>query len=65
MRDPIVILDVDQVVLVLGVLVLQDLPDAARDVEVGGGRQPAEVDLVGPEVALAEVDEELQQDELW
>lgn len=52
-------------VLVLGVLVLQDLPDAARDVEVGGGRQPAQVDLVGPEVALAEVDEELQQDELW
>lgn len=64
LRDPVVVLYIDEVILVLGVLVLEDLPDAAGDVEVGGGGEPAEVDLVGPEVALAEVDEELQQDEL-
>lgn len=63
--DPVVILHVDKVILVFGVLVLEDLPNAAGDVEVRGGGQPAQVDLVGSEVSLAEVDEELQQDELW
>lgn len=51
-------------VLVFCVLVLEDLPDAAGDVKVGGRGKTTQVDLVGSEVSLAEVDEELQQDEL-
>lgn len=60
LRDPIVILYIDQMILVLGVLILQDFPYASGDVEVGSCGKSSEVDLVGSEVSLAEVDEELK-----
>ena len=60
----VVIFHINEVILVFLILVLQNLPDASSDIEVGGGGQPTQEDLVGPEITLAEIDEELQQYEL-
>jgi hypothetical protein len=50
-------------ILVLLILILQYLPDSASDVEVGSGRKTTQEDLVGSEITLTEIDEELEQDE--
>lgn len=47
-------------VFILLVLVLKNLPNASRDVEVGDSWQSTQIDLIGPEITLAEVDEELK-----
>ena len=60
----VVVFNIHKVILVFLILVLQNLPDAPSHIEVGSSRQPSQEDLVGPEVTLAEIDKELQQNKL-